>query len=202
MIGIRVTVAVAASALLLVACGAEPAQTAGSVPAVSPVPAPTSTGTGTTQAPVPTVTASQSTPSAAQSVPAALKFTAKTLDGQAFTGESLAGKPVVFWFWAPWCPKCRAEAPNVKAAAASYKDVAFVGIASLDTESAMREFVQQTDTDGITHLSDEKGEVWAKLGIASQSTFLFMKPDGSTTKATGPLGAEELNAHIEKLRAG
>ncbi|MBE3012464.1 hypothetical protein IL992_25195 [Microbispora sp. NEAU-D428] len=80
--------------------------------------------------------------------------------------------------------------------------MSFVGVASLDGEAAMKEFVQQTGTGGLTHLSDEKGAVWAKLGVASQSTFLFMRPDGTTTKATGPLGAEELAAHLEKLRAG
>ncbi|MFE0156061.1 TlpA family protein disulfide reductase [Nonomuraea sp. NPDC059007] len=156
----------------------------------------------TSQAPAATSTPSGTASSAARSIPAALRFTAKTLDGQAFSGETLAGKPVVFWFWAPWCPKCRAEAPHVKAAAAAYRDVAFVGVASLDTEAAMKEFVQRTGTGGIPHLSDEKGAVWATFGIASQSTFLFMKADGSTSKATGPLGVEEVNAQVEKLRAG
>ncbi|MDF5757994.1 redoxin domain-containing protein [Spongiactinospora sp. TRM90649] len=188
MTALRVTIAGAASALLLAACGTEATQTAQTaVTATSPPPA---------------TSATPRVPSAAPSVPAALKFSAKTLDGKAFQGESLAGKPVVFWFWAPWCPKCRAEAPHVKSAAATYRDVAFVGVASLDSEAAMKEFVQRTGTGAITHLSDEKGEVWADLGIASQSTFLFLKPDGTTTKASGPLDAQELNAHVEKLRAG
>lgn len=181
MITVRALVAIAASALLLSACGAEPAVTRAATPA-------------------PAATPSKSATSPA--VPAALRFTSKTMDGQAFTGESLAGKPVVFWFWAPWCPKCRSEAPHVKTAAAAYRDVTFVGVASLDTEAAMKEFVEQTGTGGITHLSDEKGQVWAKLGVASQSTFLFVRPDGTTAKATGPLGAEELTAQVEKLRKG
>ncbi|MGR6918409.1 TlpA family protein disulfide reductase [[Actinomadura] parvosata] len=171
----RVTAAVAASAVLLAACGTAPAR-------------PSATTAGG-QAP-------------ASAVPSASRFTAKTLDGQEFTSDTLKGKPVVLWFWAPWCPKCRSEAPHVKAAAAAYRDVTFVGVASLDSEAAMKEFVQRTGTGGITHLSDEKGAVWAAFGVASQSTFLFMRPDGTTTKATGPLDGEALNAHVEKLRTG
>ncbi|MCK2217099.1 redoxin domain-containing protein [Actinomadura sp. ATCC 31491] len=177
---VRATAAVAvASALLLAACGAQE---------------PPRTGSGTATA----GPASE----AAQPAAAALGFTARTLDGQAFAGETLKGKPVVLWFWAPWCPKCRAEAPHVKAAAAAHRDVTFVGVASLDDEGAMKEFVQQTGTGGITHLSDAEGEVWARFGIASQSTFLFVRPDGSTTKATGPLDGEELTAQVGKLRQG
>jgi thiol-disulfide isomerase/thioredoxin len=33
-----------------------------------------------------------------------LRFDAKTVDGKDFSGQSLAGKPAVLWFWAPWCP--------------------------------------------------------------------------------------------------
>ncbi|GIH79730.1 thiol:disulfide interchange protein [Planobispora longispora] len=135
-------------------------------------------------------------------VPEALTFTAKTLDGKTFEGAGLAGKPVVFWFWAPWCPKCLSEAPAVKAAAGKYGDVAFVGVAGLDTEPAMKEFVRRTGTGNIVQLSDEKGAVWTRLGVSQQSTFVFMKPDGSTEKASGPLDSGELNGHVEKLRAG
>ena len=122
-----------------------------------------------------------------------------TLDGQKFDGASLAGKPVVFWFWAPWCPKCHYEAPAVKAAAGKYRDVAFVGVAGLDTEPEMKEFVERTKTGSLTHLSDEKGAVWTKLGVTQQSTFVFMRPDGSTSKASGPLGAETLDGHVATL---
>jgi thiol-disulfide isomerase/thioredoxin len=143
-----------------------------------------------------------SEPSKAATAPAALKFTAKTLGGEAFEGASLAGRPVVFWFWAPWCPKCQSEAPAVKAAAKKYGNVAFVGVAGLDTEAAMKEFVQRTGTGTIVQLSDEKGTVWTKLGVSQQSTFVFMKPDGSTEKASGPLGSDELNGLVQKLIAG
>jgi thiol-disulfide isomerase/thioredoxin len=39
-----------------------------------------------------------------------LNFTARTVTGATFDGRRLSGKPVVLWFWAPWCPTCRAQA--------------------------------------------------------------------------------------------
>ncbi|MEV4582023.1 redoxin domain-containing protein [Nonomuraea jabiensis] len=132
-------------------------------------------------------------------VPAALRFTARTLDGETFRGESLAGRSIVFWFWAPWCPKCLSEAPAVKAASARHADVAFVGVAGLDTEAAMKQFVQRTKTGDLLHLSDAEGAVWTKLGVTEQSTFVFMKPDGSLHKASGPLGPDQLAEHLRTL---
>ena len=60
----------------------------------------------------------------APAVPDQLQFTSTTLDGTPFDGADLAGRPAVFWFWAPWCPNCRAEAPQVAAAADSLGIVA------------------------------------------------------------------------------
>ncbi|WP_165977437.1 TlpA family protein disulfide reductase [Nonomuraea diastatica] len=151
-------------------------------------------------------TASPSTPStpaptASQEalVPTALEFSARTLGGDSFEGASLAGRPVAFWFWAPWCPKCLSEAPAVKAAAGKYGDVAFIGVAGLDTEAAMKEFVERTGTGDLVHLADDKGAVWTKLGVSEQSTFVFMKPDGSTEKASGPLSQDKLDEHLREL---
>lgn len=139
---------------------------------------------------------------AVATVPDALKFTARTLDGKTFKGESLAGKHVVFWFWAPWCVDCRDEAPAVRAASAKFRDVAFIGVAGLDTEAAMKEFVQSTKTGTIVQLSDDKGVVWTKLGVSEQSTFVFMRPDGSTGREWGPLTTEELTGYVTTLLAG
>lgn len=192
------------AATLVAGCGgaSTTASTGASAGAADPVPssAGTPAGTEAPEQPEETATGPAATGTASAPEPvAALRFTVTTLDGKKFDGASLAGKPVVFWFWAPWCPKCQAEAPAVKAAAGKYRDVAFVGVAGLDTEPEMKEFVQRTKTGSLTHLSDEKGAVWTKLGVTQQSTFVFMRPDGSTSKASGPLGAETLNGHVAKL---
>lgn len=195
-----------ATAFAVTACGGDPSDggDARSAPESAPATSASAPGAsapeGTPAAPSTTPTAPAAVSSA--SVPDKLRFTATTLDGTRFSGTELAGKPVVFWFWAPWCPKCKSEAPGVAAVSAHYQGkVAFVGVAGLDQESAMKKFVNDTKTGGIPHLSDEKGEVWRKLGITQQSTFVFMAPDGSTTKASGPLGKDELERKTAELAA-
>ncbi|MEV0831168.1 redoxin domain-containing protein [Nonomuraea rubra] len=176
-----------AAAVLLTACGASgEAGREGTPPPATATPA----------APAP-----EAAPSSDKRVPDVLRFTATTLDGQKFDGASLAGKPVVFWFWAPWCPKCQSEAPAVKAAAKKHPDVAFVGVAGLDSQAAMKDFVRRTGTGTFMQLSDEQGAVWTRLEVSQQSTFVFVKPDGSTRKASGPLGSDDLERHVADLRA-
>ncbi|WP_147425229.1 TlpA family protein disulfide reductase [Bailinhaonella thermotolerans] len=196
MVRIRGAAVLAAAGVLAAACGG--AAGGGSSMDDAATPAPPASSAPAAGSPAAPGTAS---PGTAAAVPEKLRFTAATLDGAPFSGESLAGRPVVFWFWAPWCPKCRSEAPGVKAAREKYaaRGVEFVGIASLDKLPAMKRFAKDTGTDAITQLNDEKGAVWTRLGVSEQSTFVFMRPDGSATKESGPLDPEELTGHVEKL---
>jgi thiol-disulfide isomerase/thioredoxin len=195
--GVRAAAAMLAVGLLVAGCGSERGS-AGPVGADA-----TTTATAPPQAAQVPSTAVSTTASRSPALPAVLNFTVKTLAGKPFHGSTLAGKPVVFWFWAPWCPKCNIEAGAVKTVADRYKTkVAFVGVAGLDTEAAMKDFVDRTDTDTFVQLSDAAGTVWTRLKVAQQSTFVFMKPDGSTTTASGPIGIHPLTAQVEKLLAG
>lgn len=67
-----------------------------------------------------------------------LQFTAKTVENESFSGQSLAGKRAVLWFWTPWCPTCQREAPDVAKVAQANPAVTFVGVAAQDqvTDSA------------------------------------------------------------------
>lgn len=42
---------------------------------------------------------------------AAPQFDLVTLAGEAYSKESLKGRPALLVFWAPWCPVCRKELP-------------------------------------------------------------------------------------------
>jgi thiol-disulfide isomerase/thioredoxin len=131
-----------------------------------------------------------------------LEFTATTLDGKAFEGRSLAGKPAMLWFWAPWCPVCLQQAPGVRAAAERYGDrVSIVGVAGLDTAGAMPEFVRLAKIESITNLSDEPGLVWKHFGITAQSTFVLIDASGHVT-GHGTLDADEIPDKVAALLDG
>ncbi len=183
-----------AAALVLSACGRGAEDPAGSAPA-----APTTATSASAPSPNGEVTASGS----AADVPAVLRFTGTTLDGKAFDGAGLAGSRVVFWFWAPWCPKCQAEGPAVAETAKKYGEkVRFVGIAGLDKgKDQMNRFVDRTGTTGLVQLDDRTGALYQHFKVTSQSSYLFVSPDGSTESATGPLDEGELSALIDQHTA-
>jgi len=126
-----------------------------------------------------------------------LAFTAETLDGSPFDGETLAGRPAVLWFWAPWCPTCRAQAPGVSRLAGQYDgQVSVVGVGGLADEGDIRDFAVQVD--GPTHLIDEDGEVWRHFGVTAQSTYLVLDADGGVV-AEGYLDDHVLADKVEGL---
>ena len=181
---------IAAVAVLTVAAGCADGTPSGTAePAGSSVPASSS-------APPPaTGTASGAT----ASVPSTLTFTARTVGGAEFDGATLAGKPTVLWFWAPWCPTCAGQAKGVKTTAEQLTGkVNVVGVAGLDDEAAMRTFIGQWKLDAVPHLSDEAGTVWKKFGVTSQSTFVLLDSRGDVVHK-GVLKGDDLPGRAAAL---
>ncbi len=113
-----------------------------------------------------------------------LDFEATTVDGATFDGASVAGRPVVLWFWAPWCAVCKSQAPTVAGLADTYgSDVAFVGVGGLDGTDAIKAFAD--DVPGLTHLSDPSGELYKRFGISEQSSFVVLDAAGGEALRTG-----------------
>ncbi|HEU4361749.1 MAG TPA: protein disulfide oxidoreductase [Mycobacterium sp.] len=133
------------------------------------------------------------------SVPAQLQFTAETLDGHSFSGDSLLGKPAVLWFWAPWCPACQREAPTVGKVAAANPAVTFVGVGARSQPPEMKEFVDKYGLGGFTELADSDSAVWSKFGVTRQPAYAFVKPDGAIEVFKGSLSESELTARVQAL---
>ena len=144
---------------------------------------------------------SAKTPAASSEVRSeALSFTASTLAGQKMDVSSLAGEPVVLWFWAPWCTICRAEAPDVaKVAAELDGQVRFLGVPGIGQEDDMRAFVEDTGTGGFDHLVDSDGSLWQRFGVVAQPAFAFVAPDGSVQVFAGALGGDALRERAQSL---
>ena len=162
----------AATTIFVAACGSD----TNPEPTTAPIPPSAAAGPATTHA----------------NVPAQLQFTAKTLDGRQFKGESVLGKPAVFWFWAPRCPTCQREAPMVGQLADTHRDVTFVGVAALDQVAAMQQFVDKYRVKGFSHLADTDGAVWARFGVTQQPAYGFVGADGSIDVVRGELSEPEL----------
>ncbi len=135
--------------------------------------------------------------SEAGAAPAALDFTATTVSGETFEASSLSGKPVVFWFWAPWCSTCRAQAPGVQSLAEKYgDDVSVVGVGGLSDEDAITDYAEEVT--GFTQLVDPEGAVWRTLGVEAQSTYLVLDSAGATVEQ-GYLDDDALVAVVDEL---
>jgi thiol-disulfide isomerase/thioredoxin len=133
---------------------------------------------------------------------APLRFTARTLDGKDFSGQSLAGTAAVLWFWAPWCPKCQREAPAVaRAAQANVGKVKFVGVAAQDHLAAMQGFVTRYHVDSFQHLADLDASIWRRFGVTQQPAYAFISPTGSVDVVKDQLSEAELADHLRRLTA-
>lgn len=130
---------------------------------------------------------------------ASVAFTGKTVDGAAFDSATLAGKPAVLWFWAPWCTTCRGQAPDVRSLAdRSAGKVNVVGVAGLGENAAMRKFVASTGVGSIKHLSDEAGAVWKKYEVTQQSTYVLIDAAGKIV-FRGYLDGDNLSKRVAAL---
>jgi thiol-disulfide isomerase/thioredoxin len=184
------------SAVLLVAgCGGAQLTPVGapspeaSGPSATASPSPTA---ATTPASSPSARPSSEAPSEApKEVPATLQFRGIKVDGGEFNGATLAGKPALFWFWAPWCPVCRGQIEQVQTIARKYEGkVNVVGVGSLDDAKAISGFA--ADAPGITHLSDESGAVWRHFEVVQQSSFVLLDDKGAKVYAVGYGGSDDL----------
>jgi thiol-disulfide isomerase/thioredoxin len=128
-----------------------------------------------------------------------LAFTGTKLDGKSFDAASLAGKPVLLWFWAPWCHICAGEAPDVLDVARRHAGkIGILGVAGLDDRDDMQPFVDRTRTGSVTHLADPKGEIWRRFKVTQQSTYVLLDAKGKVT-FTGVLSGDDLRDKVAGL---
>ncbi|RFD25374.1 hypothetical protein MUBE_09690 [Mycobacterium uberis] len=132
-----------------------------------------------------------------------LNFAGTTISGAPFDGASLRGKPVVLWFWTPWCPFCNAEAPGLSQVAAANPEVTFVGIAAHSDVDAMQGFVSKYHLD-FTNLNDADSSIWGRYNVPWQPAWVFYRADGSSTSVNNPISAmsqQDLFDRVAALRS-
>jgi thiol-disulfide isomerase/thioredoxin len=130
-----------------------------------------------------------------------LTFTGTTLDGRVFDAATMAGKPTILWFWAPWCATCASEAMSISDLQDEYAGrLNILGIAGMGNNKDMHEFVSDLAVDKVPHLDDEPGKLWKKFGITEQSTYVILDKAG-TIVTTGYLDDLQLTTKVKSLVA-
>jgi thiol-disulfide isomerase/thioredoxin len=181
---------------VLLAAGLALAGCTKAAPAAAPAPA--SEAAPVTSAGTPAASAEPAKPAV---TPKSLKFSGTTLAGAAFDAASLAGKPALLWFWAPWCATCASEAQSIADVHEEYSDrLGILGIAGMGTKKAMNEFVEDFQLQAVPHLNDPGGKIWQRFGIAQQSWYVLIDPAGKIIH-TGYLDDLQLNEKVRALTA-
>ena len=145
-----------------------------------------------------------SSPGESATVAEVPSFAAPLVGGGELSSADLEGTDAVLWFWAPWCTVCRAEAPDVAETAEAYEDedMALVGVAGRGELDEMAAFVAETGVEGIDHIADLDGSIWAGYEVVSQPAFAFVDDDDGTVEVhVGALGADGLSDRIDDLLA-
>ena len=106
--------------------------------------------------------------------------------------------PVLLWAWAPHCPSCRAEAPELEEFAAANTDkVTVVGLGTQDDLAYAKEFVADTGVTTPQMLWDPTFFTWQQLGITAQPTWILVDANGEQLGTwVGALPTEQILALV------
>ena len=132
---------------------------------------------------------------------AAPDFSVKASDGSTLTKASIAGKPVLFVFFASWCPHCQAEAPKLKALSQANPDLQIVaiGVGNNESQKDIWGFQKQFDLPFATY--DDGGKAASVYGITSYPTLVAMDKGGMIRdRDTGEVSQDRLNALVGKAK--
>lgn len=102
---------------------------------------------------------------------------AEPFDETAFAAARKAGKPILVYVHANWCPTCRKQEPAIQALMATPEFAGFQ--------------VFKVDFDSQPDVLDD-------LRVTRQSTIIVYKGDKEVARATGVTQQEAIAAHLRK----
>jgi thiol-disulfide isomerase/thioredoxin len=140
--------------------------------------------------------------------PAAPELVGTTLDGATWRSADHTGKVIVYNMWGSWCAPCRAEAPELVAAAKATEGTAvFVGVNTRDTGTAAPNAFVRAFAVPYPNLYDPDGALLLKfssqLPAKAIPSTLLVDPSGKVAaRIIGATTQATLVGLINDLAAG
>lgn len=124
-------------------------------------------------------------------------------DGQRFSLSDLRGKIIVVNMWASWCVECEKEAVVLEQAWRDYRarDVWFIGVDYLDTDTAGLEYVRRY---GITYPNgpDIGSRIYQDYRSTGVPETIFIDRHGIVQHVQiGPIGQPQLYGLLDRMLA-
>ena len=137
-------------------------------------------------------------------------FRLQTVDGETVELADYRGeKNVIVNFWATWCPPCVAEMPEFERAYQEHRDdLVVLGVDLMESEDAIRTFLEEEVDVNYPILLDPKGEVSGGYRLFTQPTTYFVNkqgeiaPIGGQAAKNGAFTSEELDQRVAELLSG
>jgi thiol-disulfide isomerase/thioredoxin len=122
----------------------------------------------------------------------------------ALTGKRVAltqfrGKPVFVNVWGSWCDGCTSEAPTLARFARVHKrQVAFIGIDTVDSKQGARAFYKRFDTE-YPSIWDPKGILAGAWSRGAPTTLVFDRKHALVQRIEGSASLSALNAALRRV---
>lgn len=114
--------------------------------------------------------------------------------------DSPDGSPVLAWFWAPFCPTCRGEAPELDAFMADNGGrVKMVGIGTRDDLSEAEGFLEDTGVQNFPLLWEPTGQSWVDSAVSAQPYMLLMSDGEEVERWPGGASVRQIEDALAEL---
>ncbi len=102
-------------------------------------------------------------------------FSVELVDGARFQISEFAGKPVLLYFWATWCPVCSLQEGSVESIAQDYPVVTIASWS--EGEAAVSQFMRD---NGLTFpvMLDDSGQLARSFGLKGVPASFILSPNG------------------------
>ena len=131
-------------------------------------------------------------------------LTLTDMDGKPVHLSDYAGKLVVAYMWASWCPYCGAEIENLAKLKQTYGDsIAIIAVNRAEPAADAKSYIARlTGVDGIQFLLDPSDSFFKSIGGYAMPETVFIKSDGTVLfHQRGPMQIDEVNAKLKQLTA-